>query len=139
MRADISWPLPDGVDKERLEAMLYDSAPSAADGQPDFEWVARESNKHEPGKLNAGRGAVGKTAVIGARERGSKKVAAKVIDNTTLPTLHRFIRDNVTGGSTVHTDDFRSYGKLEGYDHHSVKHSVGEYVNGRGHIAIFLN
>ena len=29
-QADISWPLPDGVDEERLEATLYDSAPPAA-------------------------------------------------------------------------------------------------------------
>ena len=94
----------------------------------------REKNKHESGKLNAGRGAVGKTAVIGARERGSKKVAARVIGDTKRPTLHGFIRDNVGEGSTVHTDDFRSYDKLQGYDHRTVKHSIGEYVDEQVHI-----
>ena len=37
-------------------------------------------------------------------------------------------------GSTVCTDDFRSYEKLDGYDHHTVKHSTGEYVDEMIHI-----
>ena len=36
--------------------------------------------------------------------------------------------------SAVYTDDFKSYEKLDGYDHQSVKHSVGEYVNDQIHI-----
>ena len=32
----------------------------------------KESNKHEKKKLNAGRGAVGKIAVVGMRERGGR-------------------------------------------------------------------
>ena len=40
-----------------------------------------EKNKHADKKLNAGRGAVGKTAVLGAKNRDQNKVKAKVIDN----------------------------------------------------------
>ena len=54
-----------------------------------------EKNKHVDKKLNAGRGAVGKTAVIGAKERESKRVKAQVIENTKRNTLHGFIHENV--------------------------------------------
>ena len=36
----------------------------------------REKNKHKNKKLNAGRGAVGKTAVVGVKDRKSGKVAS---------------------------------------------------------------
>ena len=93
-----------------------------------------EKNKHENKKLKQGRGATGKTVVIGVKERESKKVKAEVITNTKRPTLHGFIDENIETGSAVYTDDFRSYEKLDGYDHQSVKHSVGEYVNDQIHI-----
>ena len=93
-----------------------------------------ERNKHENKKLKQGRGATGKTAVIGVKERESKKVKAEVIHNTKRPTLHRFIDESIEPGSTVYTDDFKSYEKLDGYEHQSVKHSVGEYVDEQIHI-----
>ena len=93
-----------------------------------------EKNKHENKKLRQGRGGTGKTIVIGIKERESKKVNAEVIRNTKRPTLHGFIDENIETGSAVYTDDFRSYEKLYGYDHQSVKHSVGEYVNKQIHI-----
>ena len=92
-----------------------------------------EKNKHWDKKLNAGRGAVGKTAVIGAKSRETKKVKAEVIDNTKRATLHGFINENVDAGSTVYTDDFKSYEKIDGYEHGTVCHSVGEYVDGQIH------
>ncbi len=93
-----------------------------------------EKNKHWDKKLNAGRGGVGKTTVIGAKERETKKVKAKVIENTKRPTLHGFIDESIEPGSTVFTDDFKSYEKLVDFDHDSVKHSVGEYVKEQAHI-----
>ena len=85
-------------------------------------------------KQKQGRSATGKTAVIGVKERGSKKVKAEVIDNMKRPTLHGFIDENIETGSTVYTDDFKSYENLDGYGHQSVKHSVSEYVNDQIHI-----
>lgn len=49
-----------------------------------------EKNKHAHKKLNAGRGTVGKTAVIGAKDRKTKQVAAKVIESTDGATLKGF-------------------------------------------------
>ena len=91
-------------------------------------------NKHEDKKLKAGRGAVGKTAVVGAKNRKANKISAKVINDTKRKTLHEFIQDNVEKGSIVCTDDFKSYLKMKGYEHKTVKHSTGEYVDKMAHI-----
>ena len=93
-----------------------------------------EKNKHWDKKLNEGRGAVGKTTVLGIKDRDANQVAAKVIEDTKRKTLHDFIDDNVELGATVCTDDFKSYRNLHEYDHQFVKHSVGEYVDGEIHI-----
>ena len=71
-----------------------------------------EKNKHYDKKLKSGRGAVGKTAVIGVKERETKKVKAKVIENIKRSTLHSFIGESVELGSTVYTDDLGSYENL---------------------------
>ena len=42
----------------------------------------KEKNKHADKKLHAGRGAVGKAAVVGAKDRATNKVSAKVIQET---------------------------------------------------------
>ena len=62
----------------------------------------KEANKHKGKKLNAGRGAVGKTAVLGMRERGGRTKAG-VIANTSANTLHRAVHGHVEPGSTLHT------------------------------------
>ena len=94
----------------------------------------KEANKHNSKKLKAGRGSVGKIAVMGMRERGGK-VKAMPIERADTTTLHTAIKDNIQTGSTIYTDDFRSYqgvDKME-YRHSTVKHSVNEYVNGMAH------
>ena len=94
----------------------------------------KEGNKHADKKLKAGRGAVGKTAVIGAKDRDGNQVKAEVIPNTKKAILQGFIQENVKPGSNVYTDDFKSYTNLHGYSHATVKHSLGEYVNEQAHI-----
>lgn len=93
-----------------------------------------EKNKHESRKANLGRGTAGKTAVVGMKDRATKKVVAQVVEDTTADTLQRFVQDHVEKCSTVYTDDHRSYMSLNSaYEHDTVKHSVGEYVNGMAH------
>jgi transposase-like protein len=70
-----------------------------------------EKNKHASKKLNAGRGTVGKTAVIGIRNGGTVK--ATPITNTKAPTLQGFVRENAPVGATVVTDYHASYVGLE--------------------------
>lgn len=90
-----------------------------------------EGNKHEAKKLRLGRGAVGKTAVIGLRERGGRTVA-KVVDALDAGALQGAVYKHVEPGSTVHTDEAAAYGDLDGlfYKHQAVNHGAGEYVRG---------
>ena len=93
----------------------------------------KEANKHESKKLRAGRGTVGKTAVVGMKQRGGT-VKAMPVDDTTTATLERQVFDNVELGATVYTDEHAAYQHLgPRYEHGTVKHSVKEYVNGRAH------
>ncbi len=93
----------------------------------------KEKNKHEHKKFKAGRGAVGKQVVIGAKERGGK-IQAKVINKTDGATLKGFVKGAVKAGSTVYTDEHKGYNDLSAtYRHGTVKHSAKEYVNGMAH------
>jgi transposase-like protein len=89
----------------------------------------KEKNKHNSKKLNAGRGGVGKTVVIGIKERGGR-VRARSVKDTTAITLQGEIKRVVCSGATIYTDEHRAYENLPDYKHEAVKHSVGEYVKG---------
>jgi len=91
----------------------------------------KEANKHESKKLKAGRGTVGKTAVLGMRQRGGKTIAMPVSD-VGAESLQNAIMDRVSVGTTLHTDEASAYDGLEGllYDHETVNHSAGEYTRG---------
>ena len=91
----------------------------------------KEANKHADKKLKAGRGPVGKTAVMGARERGGKTVA-KPVASADGETARTFARETVKPGATIYTDESRIYNRLP-FDHDAVNHSSGEYVRGEVH------
>ncbi len=80
-----------------------------------------------------GRGAAGKTAVVGIKDRESNQVVAKVVETTDKKSLQGFISNHVSAGSTVYTDEHKSYQNMAGFKHEAVKHSVGEYVRGQAH------
>ena len=69
----------------------------------------RERNKHKGKKLKAGRGTVGKTAVVGAKDRKTNKVRAKVVKATDAKTLQSFVFATALAGATVYTDDAAVY------------------------------
>ena len=83
-------------------------------------------------KTLEGRGPVGKTAVVGAKDRSTNQVAAKVIRNTDAETLQGFVLDHAAEGATVYTDDATAYDSLP-FKHATVKHSVKEYVRRQAH------
>ncbi len=79
-----------------------------------------------------GRGATGKTAVAGIKDRPSNKVRAKVVESTKAENLQGFVVGNSTAGAKVYTDEFSAYNGLP-RPHEKVKHSVGEYVRDQAH------
>ena len=79
-----------------------------------------------------GRGPVGKTAVIGVKDRRTKRVAARVIAHTDAPTLQGFVTAHVEPEATVYTDDATAYDGMP-FNHATVKHSLSEYVKGEVH------
>jgi transposase-like protein len=78
---------------------------------------------HRPGKR--GRGAAGKTIVMGLKERGGK-LTTQVIPNVKKDTLREVVLENVEKGAIVSTDELYSYGLLtdDGYKHGAVKHGA---------------
>ncbi len=81
---------------------------------------------HRPGKR--GRGAAGKTIVMGMKERDGRMETA-VIPNVKKDTLRNVVLDKVEPGSIVSTDELYSYGLLtpDGYRHGAVKHAAKEW------------
>ena len=92
----------------------------------------KEANKHSKKKLRAGRGGAGKSAVVGAKDRDTNKVRVKVVEKTDAETLQGFVINTAAEGATVYTDDAKVYKGMP-FDHESVRHSVGEYVDGMAH------
>ena len=91
----------------------------------------KEKNKHTSKKLKAGRGPVGKAAVVGMKDRDTNAVSAAVVKRTDTQTLQGFVLDQTAPRARVFTDEHGAYRGLP--NHQTVKHSVGEYVDGMAH------
>ena len=93
----------------------------------------KQRNKHDDNKVE-GRGATGKAPVLGMRQRGGK-VIAMPIKMTDKGTIQDIIFKHVEEDTTIYTDEHQSYGGLDlaGYEHDTVNHGEGEYVDGPVH------
>jgi transposase-like protein len=79
-----------------------------------------------------GRGPGDKTIVLGMLERGGR-VQAQVVRTRESGNLQRKVRKNVKKGTTVYTDELKSYNGLEeSYAHKVINHAV-RYVDGKIH------
>jgi hypothetical protein len=90
------------------------------------------SNAKRKQLADTGRGPVGKTAVVGAKDRETNPVAAKVVEATDADTLQGFVQEHADCEATVYTDDATAYAALP-FDHDSVKHSLQQSVKGDVH------
>ncbi len=91
----------------------------------------RNANKHADKKIKNANGTVGKTAVVGMKDRGTNTVQAAVVERTNQETLQAFVNARRADGAKVYSDEHGGYIGLD--NHEVVKHSVGEYVKDQAH------
>ena len=96
--------------------------------------------RNMPNKMRAqreGRGAVDMATVVGAKDRATNQVTAKVIESPNADTLQGFVCDKAEYGATVYTDGSPAYDGIAnlvtGFRHEQVNHSIHEYVKGEVH------
>lgn len=75
-----------------------------------------------------------KSVVVGAVERQGQ-VVAKVTQDASSTTLQKLLREHVSIGTRLYTDDWRGYTRANalGYNHTSINHSAQVYVQGDVH------
>ena len=91
-----------------------------------------EKNKHaNKKKCIRGRGTVGKTAVIGMREKGGrvKAIPVRRVDSCTVNSV---INRNIASDSELHTDEYAAYNFVGSeYKRSAINHKAGQYsING---------
>ncbi len=85
-------------------------------------------------KGKRGRGAEGKTAVVGLAQRKGQ-LKAIVVPDVRSKTVVPIVAKTVTPGSTIYTDELGTYNRLNhmGYRHSRIMHSAKVYVIGNVH------
>ena len=111
---------------------------ASCDGETPLDGIIEADETYVGGKTSGGkhgRSAPNKTVVFGMLQRVGD-IMMKVVPNVKKRTLQPVITKNVKNGSTVHTDELRSYKGLSkvGYKHETVNHGDGEYVDGNCHV-----
>ncbi len=85
----------------------------------------------KPGKR--GRGAEGKTVVLGITQRNGS-VKTQVVPDAKRSTIEPVIRKNVMKGSKINTDEWWAYKHLgSDYEHKTVLHGIKQWVVGTCH------
>jgi transposase-like protein len=103
--------------------------------------VPRPRNKYLPPPTKGGKvGPAGKRAVLALVERQGK-VRSFHVAQANVENVREIIVTNVSRESALHTDESRLYTKLgaEFGEHHTVKHSAGEYVRYEGERTVHTN
>ena len=81
------------------------------------------------------RGSVGKTIVVGIKQRDTKQIQAKIVPSTKRKELLAFALEHTAEGATIFTDEALGYVGIDKYNrsHHTINHSIDEYAIGDIH------
>ena len=82
-----------------------------------------EKNKHPDRKLRAGRGTVGKTPLVGLKDRSARAIRVAVVPDQRQATLQAFVREHLEPGARPCTDEAAAYRGLADDRHARVNHS----------------
>jgi transposase len=120
----------DGLRLRIMELALEEARPFAGEVEIDESYFGPRRVR---GKR--GRGAGGKTPVIGLLKRGGK-VFTEIVENCSKQALMPIIRGQVLSEATVYTDGWKSYDGLVlgGYKHHRIHHHQNQFARGRNHV-----
>ncbi len=91
----------------------------------------KEKNKHADKKLHAGRGTVGKQAVVTFVDRKTNEIQAVLVPDLKTDTLQGQVLAHVNLTAKKYTDEHYAYKGM--VNHESVNHGAGEYVRGMAH------
>ena len=82
-----------------------------------------------------GRGAGGKTPVVGLLKRGGK-VFTEIVENCSKQALMPIIKGQVLSEATIYTDGWKSCDGLVlgGDKHHPIPHHQNQFARGRNHV-----
>ena len=124
----------------RNQLMTQDyQGPLSGEVEADETWHGgkmRQSEKNKvarEGGVRMGQYVKKRETVFAMVERGGRVVAMHAPSRYGY-TLRKKLRDTVTPGSVVYTDDFKGYGGIEAaYTHHTINHSARVYVEGNVH------
>lgn len=109
------------------------------DGDPMLSGHIEIDETYVGGKRPGGKRGRGanehKTIILGMQERGGD-IVTEVVDTVRQDEVLPHILDHVEEGSTVSTDELRTYHPLTdlGYDHHKVEHGKKEFARGEVHV-----
>jgi transposase-like protein len=92
----------------------------------------KEANKHRSKRNSGNIGGKGKEAVFSLVERGGK-VRSHHVANVTAKTLRPIMDEQIAEATRTMSDDGGARARHGSADHHSVNHSIGEYVRGEVH------
>jgi len=121
---------------QRIRAAMKDNDFPKLMGQVEVDetYIGGLNRNRHWNKKQKGRGPSGKTTVIGAISRKGN-VVCKVIEDTSMETMSRFVRQTVSPNvSLVATDEAAGYQKLhQAFPREHVDHKAHEYVRGEVH------
>jgi transposase len=120
----------DGLRLRILALTLAEARPFAGEVEIDESYFGPRRVR---GKR--GRGAGGKTPVIGLLKRGGK-VFTEIVENCSKQALMPIIKGQVLSEATVYTDGWKSYDGLVlgGYKHHRIHHHQNQFARGKNHV-----